>query len=139
MARGYYAALWTACSEEERLVLVQLAEEQFANPRQVAMVRRLLQRGLLVRDRALRLMNDSFRLFVERFQDPAAVTAWERPQGGLGWAQLRWGLLVVLVAVAAFLFVTQKDLFDKTIGFVSALAVAVPGLLKLVRSWALRE
>ncbi len=136
---GYYTALWTACSEEEQLVLVQLAEEQFVNPRQSATVRRLMQRGLVVKDPALRLMNESFTLFVKRVQVPANVTSWERETEGIGWMHVRWAFLGILVTIAVFLFATQRDLFDRTIGFVTALTVAVPSMLNLVRSWTLKD
>jgi len=133
-AEGYYWALWNACSEDEKLVLVQLAQETFVNPKQHSTVRRLLQRGLIVRDPVLRLMNDSFTLFVHRIQQPKEVARWERSLRGLGWKQLRLAFIALLAVVALFLFSTQRGLFDATIGYVSALAVGIPGLIQLLRT-----
>ena len=131
---GYYWALWTACSPDEQLVLVHLAQEKFVNPKQAQTVRRLLQRGLVRRDPWLRLMDDAFERFVVRTHEPLEVAQWERAGHGLGWQQLRWAFLSLLIVVALFLFATQQELFDATVGFVSALVVGgIPAIVELVR------
>jgi len=131
-AGGYYRWLWTSCSDDEKLVLVHLAEEGFVNPKQHRVVRRLLQRGLLVRDPVLRLMSPAFALFVDRTHAPEEVARWEEPIGGLGWTHLRWALLALLAVVVLFLSTTQRQLLETTLGFASALALGVPGILKLI-------
>ncbi|MCP4660379.1 MAG: hypothetical protein GY856_33680 [bacterium] len=131
-AGGYYRWLWTACSDGEKLVLVQLAEEGFVNPKQHRTVRRLLQRGLVVRDPVLRLMSPGFALFVDRIHAPEDVARWEELTRGLGWANLRWAFLALLAVIVVFLSATQKQLLETTLGFASALAVAVPGILRLL-------
>jgi hypothetical protein len=139
---GYYRSLWTSCSQEEQLVLVQLAEEGFLNPKQALVARQLLQRGLLVRDPALRLMESGFCAFVQRVHDRQEVKTWEQDFSGPGWSGLRWGFTKVLmvaatfvaVVISLFLFATQQQLQDAAIGVVSIAAVAVPILLKLVDS-----
>jgi hypothetical protein len=129
---GFYLALWTACSEDEKLVLVQLSQERFVNPKQINTVRRLLQRGLVLRDPVLRPMNESFRLFIDRVHEPLQVSLWEASVRGLGWMHLRWPFLAILAVTGIFLFATQKQLFENSIAFVSALALGLPGLLHLV-------
>jgi hypothetical protein len=139
---GYYRSLWTSCSQEEQLVLVQLAEEGFLNPKQALVVRQLLQRGLLVRDPALRLMESGFCAFVRRAHDAKEIKAWEQDFTGPGWSGLRWGFAKVLmvsatfvaVVISLFLFASQQQLQDAAIGVVSIAAVAVPILLKLVET-----
>jgi hypothetical protein len=139
---GYYRSLWTSCSKEEQLVLVQLAEEGFLNPKQALVVRQLLQRGLLVRDPALRLMESGFCAFVRRVHDAKEIKALEQDFTGVGWSGLRWGFAKILmvaatfvaVVISLFLFATQQQLQDAAIGVVSIAAVAVPLLLKLVES-----
>ncbi len=133
-AEGYYWALWTACSRDEKLVLVQLAEERLVNPKQNRTVRRLLQRGLVVRDPMLRPMNESFTLFVSLIRLPQEVREWEQPSQGMGWTHIRWAFMALLVVIALFLSTTQKQLLETTFGFVSALGISLPVLLKLVSS-----
>jgi hypothetical protein len=131
-ACGSYMALWDACSDDEKLVLVQLAYENVLNPKSVVVVRRLIQRGLLVRDPILRIMNQSFARFVTQVQDPSEVHAWEHAATGMSWANLRWGLLGVLLVALLFLWATQRELFNSTMMFMSAAAVGLPGILKLL-------
>ncbi|MGI9237414.1 MAG: hypothetical protein ACR2QZ_08450, partial [Woeseiaceae bacterium] len=130
-AYGYYMALWDACSEGEKLVLVQLTFENVVNPKQVRIVRRLLQRGFLMRDPELRIMNQSFARFIAQVQDPEQVREWENKGSGVSWVHARWGLLGVLLLGLMFLLVTQRELFNTTVMFLSAGAVSIPSLMKI--------
>ncbi len=129
---SYYWALWNACSPDEQLVLVHLTKERFVNPKQWRTVRRLLQRGLVTRDPMLRPSDESFARFVLRVYEPQEVAHWESQVRGLGWQQLRWALLSMLAVIALFLFATQRAFMDTTLGFLSALTLGVPGVVKTV-------
>jgi hypothetical protein len=130
---GVYWSLWTSSSPDEQLVLVHLAQERAVNPKQAVTLRRLLQRGLVVRDPVLRMMNESFTIFVRRIHEPVEIRRWEREaRESIGWQQLRWAFLSLLTVLGLFLFATQQGLFQATVGFVSALAVGIPGVLKLI-------
>ena len=131
-AFGCYMALWDACSEEEKLVLVQLTFESVVNPKHVRIVRRLLQRGFLMRDPELRIMNQSFARFIAQVQDPSQVRDWENKGMGVSWVHTRWALLGVLLLGLLFLLMTQRELFNTAIMFLSAGAVSVPALMKVV-------
>jgi hypothetical protein len=130
-AAAYYVGLWDACSEAEKLVLVQLAFENVVNPKQSVVIRRLLERGLLLRDPALRLFNRSFALFITRVHDPAEVSEWERHTTGFSWAETRWVLFGFLLIASLFLWATQRELFNTSVMFLSAAAAGLPAVLKL--------
>lgn len=134
LADGLYRALWDACSEEEKLVLVQLTLENVINPKQAEVVRRLLQRGFLRRDPTLRLVNQSFALYVSRIQDPGEVFNWEHGVPGRRWEYMRWGLLGVLLLILLFLWTTQRDIFNTGIALLSGIAIGIPGLVKVLTS-----
>jgi hypothetical protein len=127
-----YKMVLDACSDDERIVLVQLAREGVLNPKQSTAVRNLLGRGLLVRDPALRLVNRSFALFVLRRYEPEKLRALERGEAGFGWAQMRWILLVALLAIAAFLWTTQPSVVENILKYLSAAAVGAGALMKIV-------
>lgn len=131
---GLYRALWDVCSEEEKLVLVQLTIENVVNPKQAEVVRRLLQRGFLRRDPALRLVNQSFALYVSRIQDPREVFNWEHDVRGRRWEYMRWGLAGVLLLILLFLWTTQRDIFNTGIALLSGIAIGIPGLVKILTS-----
>jgi hypothetical protein len=131
-SRPLYWSLWNSCTNMERLVLVQVAEEGFANPRQRQTVERLLRRGLLVLKPDLRLFHLDFRQFVEEICDRKIVSEWERPAHGLGWKQSRWILATVVATIAVFLLATQRQALTPVVAFVPTLTAAFAGIIKVV-------
>jgi len=129
-----YRALWNACSDDEKLVLIQLSQENVVNPKQTLAVRRLLQRGFVYRDPVLQPMNQSFALFVSRALPPAEVAEWERRASGRRWEHTRWVLLGVLGVILLFLWATQRDVFNTGIALLSGAALGIPGLLKALEA-----
>jgi hypothetical protein len=128
-AEAYYEALWSSLATDEKLVLVQVAEEGLVNPKSRRPLLRLLGRGLLVREPELRLLNETFRRFVIGRRDD--VLAVERDNArDSAWSQLKRPLATVLLGIVVFVFATQRDVFNTTLVFVTAVAGALPQLLK---------
>ncbi|HWN98014.1 MAG TPA: cache domain-containing protein [Blastocatellia bacterium] len=130
-AQSYHKALWETCTEGQRCTLIQLAQEGMISPTNKHL-RRLLKRQLVVRDPALRLMDESFRRFVSSVSHKEDVEAWQQQEGGSAWQLLKAPLLLILISVALFLFITQKDTYDSTVTFMSALAGGITALFKLL-------
>jgi len=131
-ARPHYDLLWWQADDEEKLVLVQLAQEGFANPKQTEVVRRLLRKGLLRRDPILRFMNHSFALFVERTIDTADVVQREKSHRGFGWSHARTLLIGAFVLVLLFLSFTQRDTVQTWLAYLTTAAGLAAGVFKLV-------
>jgi hypothetical protein len=125
---------WLFLSEEERLTLVQLVEESLVNPKQAQTVAKLVHDGLLVRSPHLRPATDGFAAFIRSRIERSKITEWERSDPGFRWGEIRWAIGIVLLAVAAVIFLTQRGLFDTIIAFITAIAVVVPRLLGIVNS-----
>jgi hypothetical protein len=133
--QGFFRSLWESCTVDEKLVLIHVAQEGFANPRQGATVRGLVRRGLIVRDPELRLMSPALTRFVQGVQAPNQVEQWEQAVGGFGWKQMKWVLIVILAVVAIFLAWTQSQLLDQTTGILTSLAVFVTSMLRLTAAF----
>lgn len=130
-AEVYYRSLWASLADGEKLLLVHLAEEGLVNPKNRRPLQRLLARGIARRDPALRVMNETFRSFVIAHKH--CVMAIERRDAEESpWAHLKRPLMTMLVGVAVFFFATQRDMFNTTLVFVTALAGTLPQLLQLV-------
>ncbi|HEV7923124.1 MAG TPA: hypothetical protein VGR02_20260, partial [Thermoanaerobaculia bacterium] len=129
-AGAYYSVLWSACSAEEHLLLDQLARYGYVNSDNRLLLRRLLNRGLVVRDPAIRLFNESFRRFVLS-RPPAEVQLPEAEQVDSAWDRLRVPLFVMVIAVAAFFLSTQKELMNATSAIITGLTAGLPALMKL--------
>ncbi|HEY0727577.1 MAG TPA: hypothetical protein VGD38_05855 [Pyrinomonadaceae bacterium] len=131
-ARPYYASIWNACSGEEKLTLTRLAQHGLLSPKDPD-VDELLRKGLIARDPALRIMNESFRLFIlSRGNDDAIAKCELDAKSSSNWEVLKVPLTIGLLSVGAFLLLTQRELYNSALPFLSGLAAGLPALLKLV-------
>jgi hypothetical protein len=131
-AEPYYRTLWTMCTEAEKVILVQLAEGNLVNAKNAGALRMLMKRGLVKHDPSFRLMNESFRRFVATDQCAGEVRTLEQRAEASAWARMRGPLLLVLLGVAAFFFVTQREVFNVWMAFFSALAAGLPTLFRVL-------
>src|SRR5205809_384076 len=107
-ARAYYRALWATCSREEKLALFDLAQDGFVNARSMVL-RRLLEKELILRDPDLQLMNKSFRRFVRESESLEKVSSlWEGAWSP--WPAVRRTLIGGVSVVALIVFLTQPQL-----------------------------
>ena len=132
IAEPFYRSIWNSCSTEERLVLRQLVEEGLVNPSDQSILISLMQKGLLVRDPAFRLMNVSFARFVSRAVPARTIAEWEHQVAGTPWSSVRTALITFTVVGAGFVAFTQQELFGAWFGM--ALPALAPALfLPLIR------
>jgi len=129
--RGFYDSQWQDCNDEEKLLLIQLVEEGFANPRQSEIVRRLMKRGLILRDPVLRPMNHSFALFVESQAEPEDIRNQEKVHLGMRWSLVRSFLIGAALLILVFLSVTQRDVVEVWVAYLGTAAAGAGGVLKL--------
>lgn len=130
-ARPYHEALWKTCSEGQRCTLIQLAQDGMISPKN-RHLRRMVKRGLVVRDPGLRLMDESFRRFVISAAPAQDLEGWRHQEGGSAWQVMKAPLVLIVVSVALFLFVTQKEVYDSSISFMSAAAAGIAVLFKFL-------
>jgi len=131
LADGYYRSLWETLSPDQELVLAQLAQEGLVNPKSREVVAQLMNKGLIVRDRSFQLMNQSFARFVVSALPPHTLVEWEAEGVRLPWRSLRNLILVTVVGLAIFLYITQQSLFENVTASVAAIAAGVPALIKI--------
>ena len=93
----------------------------------------LLRRELIVRDQDIHLFNHSFRQFVKSAEKISfAAEQDKQAQQGSLWQTLKVPILVTMLAIAAFLFVTQQDLFSSSLALVTGLTTLIPAMLKVM-------
>ncbi|HYP00753.1 MAG TPA: hypothetical protein VER76_11230 [Pyrinomonadaceae bacterium] len=128
-AEAYYKAVWTTCTPNQKLTLYYLAQDHLVSAKNVE-VRRLMRRGLIVRDPDVRLMNKSFRQFILSTAKPEEIGAGERTNSS--WSKLRMPLLLVMVGVALFLLITHPELYTSSMAIITALATGIPAIFQLL-------
>lgn len=135
-AESYYKSIWAVLGIEEKIVLYHLARNGFAPPKDARVVRILTRKGLLHKELRFRLLNESFRKYVLTAEPGGVIEKW-RESSERGWQDIRTPLVTVLIALALFLFVTQRTTFDEGIAWLSAITAVVPVLMKLVNVFRL--
>jgi hypothetical protein len=124
---------WELCSQEEKLALLQLAEEGFINPNRPRITRNLTRSGLIQRLPALTL-DPKFRRFVLGALSEETVRKLEQGGRPSVWLELRTPLAALFLLVAGFFLLTQPDVFNSAVGIATALAAALPFILRILGS-----
>jgi hypothetical protein len=131
-ARPYYSSLWNACTGEEKLTLTRLAQHGLLSPKDPD-IDELLRKGLILRDPAIRIMNESFRQFILSARTDDDVAKCEKEaKSSSNWEVLKVPFTIGLLSVAAFLLLTQRELYNSALPFITGLAAGLPSFLKLV-------
>jgi hypothetical protein len=130
----YEDCFCSVCNEVDRLVLYQVATTGFANPKQRDSVRRLLERGLLLRDPALAIADEGFRRYIRDHHNGRDLEAAISAEGRFDSRRLRWILATALAIIVAFLTVTQPDVVEVWIQFIVAASAGAAALLKVSSS-----
>jgi Cache domain len=131
-ARTYYTHIWNSCSIDEKLTLSHLAQDRLLSHRDPDL-EPLLRRELIVRDEDLHLFNESFRQFVKSAEQVSFVAQHDEQQRqGSLWQGLKVPILVGLVAVTAFLFITQQDVYSSSLGVITGVTTLIPALFKVL-------
>jgi hypothetical protein len=131
-AKPYYTAVWNACTGEEKLTLARLAQYGLLSPKDPD-TEELLIKGLILRDPRIRLMNESFRLFIlSMHADNALARCEKEAKSSSNWEVLKVPLTIGLLSVAAFLLLTQRELYNSAVPFITGLAAGLPSFLKLM-------
>jgi hypothetical protein len=129
---AYYSQLWSTLTGGERLALYQLAKDGWANPKNDRALQQLQRKGVVRVAPMLQIMNETFRLFTRKAQDENEIAVWEQRAKQSTWRTVKFSLLSTAIALAAWLFYAQKDLFLGAIGYVVALGAAVTAVGNLI-------
>jgi hypothetical protein len=131
-ADSYYRVLWSTCTQDERLVLYQLAQDGWANPKNELAIQHLQRRRLVTLAPGLRIMNESFRQFVRSSQYHEEIVSWEREGEQSVWRYLKLSLGILAVAAAAWLLYSQQQFFNAVLGYIGAIGAATGVVFKLL-------
>ena len=137
LAEPYYTSLWANCTKKEKYVLFDLADDGLVNPRNKKTITKLLNKGLIIYTDKLRIMNESFRSFVLTGLNPEEALQLEKEAkaGGI-WNKFRNPILIMLVAIAVFLSLTQKESLNNLISFLAPILVLIPILVRVLGSFS---
>jgi hypothetical protein len=130
-AEPYYRSVWDLCSQEEKLVLIQLAQEGLVNPKRTEIVRRLARRGLVQLYPRFAVMNESFRAFLLNVELPESVASWEAQATAYTWKRISVPLYTLGAVVVAILLFTEQTAFTSLLAIITGAAGTMGSLRKI--------
>jgi hypothetical protein len=131
-ADAYYHVLWTSLTFAERLVLYQLALDGWTNAKNSGAIQQLERKQLIYKGPMYRIMNESFRRFIESTEHENEILQWQKQEKASTWHAFRTVLIVAVVGVAVWMLYTQAALSQTVIGVIAGsatLLTAIGGLL----------
>jgi len=136
-ADAYYHVLWTSLTFAERLVLYQLALDGWTNAKNSDAIQQLERKQLIYKGPMYRIMNESFRRFIESTEHENEILKWQKQEKASTWHAFRAVLVVAVVGVAVWMLYTQAALSQTVIGVIAGsatLLTAIGGLLGRFKS-----
>ena len=137
-ADGYYRLVWKECSDDQKFVLAQLAEDGLLNPTNGRAIRQLVREGLITTDPQFRLMNESFRRFLRSATSAGLKQQWLRESRSSGWGKMHGVFFTTMILLGAFLLTTQNALWQSSAAYVTTALGALGTLAGYERRIALR-
>jgi len=129
----FYMYIWQSLTKEEKFLLYDLAEDNLVNSFDDYNLSMLIAKGVVIRpDGTLKLFNKGFRNFIlTAIGNSEAIKIKNRIRENGNWNTLKNPLQLVIVAILAFLLISQEEAFAKLLTYVAALGAGVPAVLKL--------
>lgn len=129
LAESYYLGLWNTLSKEEQYIIYDLAKDRFVNTNNKNGIRSLLEKGLLIYDNELSIMNESFTNFVlSTIKKEEALKMEKEVREKGAWSTISSVLVLAVLGVFAFLFLGNPDFFQDFNALISVF-VAIIGMV----------
>jgi hypothetical protein len=119
----------------EKLTLVHLAQERLVNPRGYNILCNLLKEGLIERDNGILSIKDPcFADFLRRAVSVDVIRRWETNGADVRLAGLRTSLLIAGIGIGSFLILSQSNILDTSVTYVTALAALLPACVRVIET-----
>ncbi|MEM9298032.1 MAG: hypothetical protein AAGA64_06530 [Bacteroidota bacterium] len=132
VAYPYYFSIWNAISDEERYIVYDIAKDKFTNTNNVDTILDLMNKGILVYDHYLRLMNESFANFVLSKVDSDEALSKELDKRKKGkWNTASSVLIILIISLVIFISFGRVGLLDDINALIGSLAAMLALVLRL--------
>lgn len=111
VAYPYYQRIWSNCTNIEKSVLFDIADDHVINLHNKKEIGLLMNKGLIVSGAYLQLFEGSFERFVlKQKEEIKEINRELREQYQGGWSVIRIPILIVSASVLLFLVITQQNI-----------------------------
>jgi hypothetical protein len=88
---------------------------------------------LIIREHDVHLFNATFRQFVKSADRVSFVVEQDKQtQHGSLWQTLKLPILVTMLGITVFLFLTQQDLYSRSLALMTGVTTLIPALFKVL-------
>lgn len=129
----FYMYIWQSLTREEKFLLYDLAEDNLVNSFDDYNLSMLIGKGIIMRDDGtLKLFNNGFRNFIiTAIGDSEAMKIKDQIKDNGNWGKLRIPMILIILAILAFLLVSQQEAYSTLITYLAALTAGVPLVLRI--------
>lgn len=110
LATTHYERIWESCTHEEKLMLMDMADNLLLNDKNKKIIEKLISKGLLKKDISIDIINRSFRNYVNTKYESDLEREYLKVRKAGKWANYRAPILLVLFAIAFFLVLQENIL-----------------------------
>lgn len=130
----FYDFIWRKCTEKERYLLLDFAQDSLVNFKNTAAIYSLVEKGLfIIHDDEMKIFCPSFRAYVYDKKDSSEIYQMQKEfQKNSTWQSFRIPLLIIFIGVALFIFFTQEEAFQKITALVAGVGSVLSLLLKFL-------
>jgi len=133
--RRYYKEIWNQCSEKEKYLLFDFAHDGLLNYNNTIEIYNLIDKGILVVNRQtddISICSRGFRAYIILQKgSPELVLMQKSYEANSTWQSFRLPFMILLLAIAGFIFFTQEATFQKIAALVTGISTISTLLLKL--------
>ncbi|MFI5195241.1 MAG: hypothetical protein ACHQD7_14340, partial [Chitinophagales bacterium] len=128
-----FQCVWEGLNDREKWLLYCLANDGLINHKNESVIYSLLNKNLIViYDQRIRLISYSFREFIlSRDNTDEEKKLLVKMKSGGSWDFVRFIVVVLIISVFIFLFLTRQEVSTKIIGLLTSLSVVLPLIFKL--------
>lgn len=135
MAQNYYSAIWSACSQEEKFLLYDLAQDGLVNPKNERTLSLLVRKGLLLINPSLRIFNRSFAQFViENISEEDGAQMERKAKKEGMWMTYKYLVLFLVLVMIVFLAFVEQEVINKMTGVITAGGILLPKIVNFISS-----
>ncbi len=135
----FYSYIWNNLCRAEKLILYDLAEDGLLNLKNKRLIFHLMKKGLIVPDQYLEIYSDGFREYIKTTVKPEEVKKLESKLIFKGmWRNMRYPIIIVLVILAAFIFISQGYSIEKVTAIFAGILTLLAGMVRLFESSVFR-
>ncbi len=128
----FYLHIWSNLCRNEKLVLYDLAEDGLINLKNKKMINQLLNKDLIVSGQYLKIYSSGFEYFINNTVGTGEKKALERSMSLTGmWHNLRFPIVIVLVILAAFIFISQGYSIEKVTAIFAGILTLMATMVRM--------